>query len=157
MNRWQLGICAGFGLFAYVFCFGLILYLWFDYSRIVLMGDVHVYLSIKYGSLAHITMFALLVLILTPLWEEALWRWLPIRVTQWTTDQTWPLWIVIIIVSAIFGKIHGSYVNIFIQGVAGIAFSWVFLKRGYLAAVTTHVTYNTLLFVNTLAYFFYVG
>lgn len=51
-----------------------------------------------------------------------------------------------ILIGIVFGWLHGSFEHIFIQGVAGIAFGYVYLKNGYsyLSAVAAHSLYNFL-------------
>jgi len=77
----------------------------------------------------------------TPIFEEAIFRELPYKLFK--PDKEKEL-LFIIFVAIIFGWLHGSYMHIFAQGVAGIAFGWVYLRNGYsyLSAVAAHGLYN---------------
>mgnify|MGYP001610078592 CR=1 FL=1 len=87
----------------------------------------------------------LLMVVVAPITEEFFFRWVPIRGIDLITKNKLILWIIIIVSSAGFGILHGSWHNIFIQGVAGIIFSLAFLKGGYLSSVTAHATYNSII------------
>lgn len=51
----------------------------------------------------------------------------------------------ILLSSVVFGQAHGSTVNIMIQGVGGVVFSWLMLKGGYWPAVIAHSMWNFML------------
>jgi len=52
---------------------------------------------------------------------------------------------VILLSSVVFGQAHGHTINIMIQGVGGIVFSWLMLKSGYWSAVVAHSMWNFML------------
>jgi membrane protease YdiL (CAAX protease family) len=72
---------------------------------------------------------------------------LPIGIVSWIwgKENKIFLWPVIIISSVIFGLIHGSWRNIFLQGSVGIVLSMAFLKGGYVSSVVAHFFCNFLL------------
>lgn len=82
--------------------------------------------------------------ILAPLWEEVVFRVLPIQILKKTNtlDSLGPY--VIVACSAIFGVIHGGDENVFIQGVLGLLFSYVYIKNdfSYKSAVLCHMLWN---------------
>ena len=77
-----------------------------------------------------------------PFIEEFLFRFLPIKGMGLVTDNKNILWIVIVLVSILFGSLHGSWHHIFMQGVSGIIFSLAFLKGGFTSSATAHVFTN---------------
>jgi len=86
--------------------------------------------------------------ILAPLWEEAVFRVLPIKVAQVlgkkdTSNSNLLLW-TCIASSIIFGIGHGSVFNILLQGVGGLLFSWLYLKNNnsYWSVVGAHFLWN---------------
>lgn len=80
-----------------------------------------------------------------PLWEELVFRNAPLQLIR--GSQTNPIH-VIVITSALFGWLHGGPVNIMIQGVYGVVFSYVYLRNGYCywSSVILHSLYNASLF-----------
>ena len=86
------------------------------------------------------------LLIASPMVEEVLFRLLPIGIVSriWGKENKIVLWSVIIISSVIFGLIHGSWRNIFLQGSVGIVLSMAFLKGGYLSSFIAHSYCNFL-------------
>jgi len=84
---------------------------------------------------------------IVPWGEELLFRHIPFQLLKKTEifqgDGKW--WFVILI-GLIFGWCHGSYYNIFCQGVVGVALGWIYIKNGYsyLSAVSAHGLYNFL-------------
>jgi len=88
-------------------------------------------------------------LLVAPLVEELIFRHIPISLlkdTQLFKDKSIYF---IAILGIIFGAIHGGFYNILIQGVAGFAFGWVYLKNGmsYWSAVSAHFLYNFMIYV----------
>lgn len=94
--------------------------------------------------------------------EEVLFRFPLFFVALIVFGKKWPLSVnlwSIVILSAIFGYLHGNWINIFIQGVIGVFLSFAFLKGGALAvrpgkglliSTTAHFLYNaavTILFL----------
>lgn len=51
---------------------------------------------------------------------------------------------IVILSSAIFGWLHGAYVNVAIQGVLGAIMAWVYIKNGYhyWSSCILHAMYN---------------
>ena len=64
----------------------------------------------------------LLMVVTAPITEEFFFRWVPIRGIDLITKNKLVLWVIIMVSSVGFGILHGSWHNIFIQGVAGIIF-----------------------------------
>jgi membrane protease YdiL (CAAX protease family) len=88
-------------------------------------------------------------LTIAPITEELIFRHLPISLlkdTQLFKDKSMYF---VAILGAIFGAIHGGYYNILIQGVAGFAFGWVYVKNGmsYWSAVSAHFLYNFMIYI----------
>jgi membrane protease YdiL (CAAX protease family) len=95
-------------------------------------------------------LYILHVCVLAPLIEELIFRETPLRRTlntYWTEQRKVVVTSTIFALSVIFGYLHGSVLNIFLQGVGGLVLSWVYLanNRSYLSAVITHSLYNTTL------------
>ena len=89
--------------------------------------------------------------VLAPLWEEAFYR-VPLRAAialegkdSGNILETQILFPAILFGAISFGLAHGSVLNILIQGVSGLALSWVYLKSGYKWAVLTHAMWNFML------------
>ncbi len=82
--------------------------------------------------------------ILAPLFEELMFRVLPIELLRsFSKNYKSSLFPVILGTNAIFGVLHGNYFNILIQGVVGVALSWVYIKnKSYWSAVSLHALYN---------------
>ena len=95
--------------------------------------------------------------LLAPVIEELLCREWPHRRTiamPWISDKQAVLTSNVFATSVIFGLLHGSVLNVFLQGVGGLALSWVYLRNGksYLSAVFTHALYNaTVIGASTLS------
>lgn len=114
--------------------------------------------------------------IVAPTWEELEFRvlpiglavlllWLAIMLTQILlrlpkpSENTEPtaasaaimppdfLWVTCFASSIIFGLMHGSVMNLPIQGVAGLVFSWLYIKTNYsyLSVVAAHSIWNIML------------
>jgi membrane protease YdiL (CAAX protease family) len=79
--------------------------------------------------------------ILAPTFEEAIFRWAPLTAIRKYQHLNLP---VIVISSFIFGLMHGSFYNVFIQGVIGVIASYVYLKNNYCywSAVSYHALWN---------------
>jgi hypothetical protein len=88
--------------------------------------------------------------------EELIFRFLPFLLIllskyQFSIRQTWSI---MVVVSCIFGYMHGAVVAIFVQGVMGLYFAWIFwrysfrlknfksLMVGLVASTTVHFSYN---------------
>jgi membrane protease YdiL (CAAX protease family) len=88
--------------------------------------------------------------ILTPLWEELLFRHIPLQTLKLISfrseaQRLKALFLTVLLSSVIFGLVHGrGGISILIQGVCGLAFSYVYLKNSYSywSAVILHSLYN---------------
>ena len=83
-------------------------------------------------------------MIFAPLIEEFIFRFIPIRIVQRYSQNKVVLWSVIVVVSALFGKLHGDVSQIAINGSGSIILSIAFLRGGYISAVIAHMTNNTI-------------
>ena len=83
-----------------------------------------------------------LMVVLAPFIEEVLFRFLPIKGIKLITDSKNILWIAVVLVSILFGSLHGSWHHIFIQGASGVIFSLTFLRGGLVSSVTAHAFTN---------------
>lgn len=91
-----------------------------------------------YEPLAYSTFFSCFF---APLWEEAAFRYAPIKIAQNAGNQY--VIPVIIISSCTFGWGHGDCIEgVFLQGGLGFIFSFVYLQSGFLASFTVHAIYN---------------
>jgi membrane protease YdiL (CAAX protease family) len=96
----------------------------------------------KDGSIEFYGIF-FLACIFAPLWEEAVFRYFPIR---WAFSMGNMLTPMIVMSSMIFGIMHGSILNILFQGVGGLIISWVYLKNGsYWWSVLSHSLWNIMI------------
>jgi len=92
-------------------------------------------------------------LTIAPLGEELIFRLIPISLFSVLLKNTELFketkWYIVAIIAAIFGYIHGGFYNIYIQGVAGFFFGWVYIKNGmsYWSAVATHFLYNFMIYI----------
>lgn len=77
-----------------------------------------------------------------PLWEEWVYRVLPIKIAQNLGRDT--IIPIIIASSIIFGLGHGALYNIYIQGVLGLLSSYLYIKNNnsYWSSVCLHFLYN---------------
>lgn len=91
----------------------------------------------------------IVIVVFAPMTEEALFRLLPISAVFLICGKKnkFILWPVIILSSIVFGRIHGSWHNVFIQGLGGIVLSVAFLKGGYVSSVIAHAVFNFVILV----------
>lgn len=100
-------------------------------------------------SLDTILLWLILAVVFAPITEEAVFRLLPIGAVFLICGKKNKLilWPVIIMSSIIFGWTHGSWHNIFMQGLVGIIFSIAFLKGGYVSSVVAHAVFNFVIMI----------
>lgn len=86
-------------------------------------------------------------LVFAPLVEEAIFRMLPLTFMEgWSGNKIRV--VVICVCGILFGILHGSPINIFIQGFVGMTLGFLYLKNGpnqifsYLSCVCVHAAYN---------------
>ncbi|MBU4348351.1 CPBP family intramembrane metalloprotease [Patescibacteria group bacterium] len=124
--------------------------------RSLLTAQMDVYAKISPGMMTNAYKAFFFTCIFAPLWEEAVFRFGPFgvaRALEFTATQktsgylprTICLFPVLIGSSIVFGLLHGSVINIMIQGVFGMFFAWVMIKSGYWSAVLTHSLWNFML------------
>ncbi|OGZ58225.1 MAG: hypothetical protein A3F94_02540 [Candidatus Spechtbacteria bacterium RIFCSPLOWO2_12_FULL_38_22] len=78
-----------------------------------------------------------------PIIEEFLFRTLPIKLFASHTKIVQN--IVIFLTSfVLFGWLHGGPQFMLIQGVTGLLYAYVYLKRGYFTSVIAHATHNAI-------------
>lgn len=81
--------------------------------------------------------------IAAPLWEEAAYRYFPMKIAQkFGEDMIVPI---LIASSLIFGWGHGmGFISIMMQGVCGFIMGCVYIKNGmsYLSSVALHALWN---------------
>lgn len=81
--------------------------------------------------------------ILAPLWEEAIFRYFPREMARLKDRE---LLVPFFFVSCIiFGLLHGTPVNILVQGVAGAVFFLLYLRTNLFWAMLLHGSWNFLL------------
>ncbi len=92
-------------------------------------------------------------LTIAPLGEELVFRLIPLSLFSILLKKTELFeevkWYIVAIIACVFGYIHGGFYNIYIQGVAGFFFGWVYIKNGmsYWSAVIAHFLYNFMIYV----------
>lgn len=79
-----------------------------------------------------------------PLIEELVFRFLPLRIFKELSIYENIKWYIVIMSACIFGWMHGTSVNILVQGILGFAAGWVYIKNNnsYWSAVILHALYN---------------
>lgn len=84
-------------------------------------------------------------LVQAPLIEELIFRYAPLQFVK-GTPHVLPM---MIISSAIFGWLHGGFINVMMQGVTGFCFAVVYVKNGYhyWSAVLLHAAWNGFTYV----------
>jgi len=119
------------------------------------MKQLQVSITVSAMSLAVSILFAVII---APLWEETVFRLLPLRFGLRYRDKEqelhpgitekigkFPVWLLILVVCfIIFGLAHGGPLNLFIQGVGGLFLAYVYLRNGrsFWSAVALHALYN---------------
>lgn len=78
-----------------------------------------------------------------PIWEELTYRWVPVQIAKREFPKL--LLPLIVLSSALFGWGHGEcQEGVFIQGVLGLIFTWVYLKTdNILYCILLHCIYNS--------------
>lgn len=83
-----------------------------------------------------------------PLWEEAVFRYAPIKIASGVNPSL--VWPVIIISAAIFGWGHNEYgaLGVLREGGAAVIFSFLFIKNNnsYWSTVLLHSAWNCMVF-----------
>lgn len=119
-GKWLLVYIFGFGIVSIPYCLGCLLFL--DYLNI---GPVKRTVNLTWF-VSIITPFLIFPMAFL---EECLFR-LPLSMA---INNSWPdkkLFYLILIVSLVFGALHGNAINVAIQGIDGILLSIIFLKCG---------------------------
>ena len=119
----------------------------------LIQAHLEIYNQLPATILASPKMMFFLACVLAPLWEEAAFRFSPLKLAKsWEFASTGEeygslltsrcLWPMMVFTSIIFGLQHGGAINILFQGAGGILLAWVYVKSGYWASVTTHALWN---------------
>jgi membrane protease YdiL (CAAX protease family) len=84
--------------------------------------------------------------VMVPFLEELIFRHLPIYILKKTEIFNRNKWYFIALIGIIFGWMHGSIINVWCQGLVGIALGWVYIKNNYsyISSVCAHSLYNLL-------------
>lgn len=81
--------------------------------------------------------------VIAPLVEELMFRVAPVMILEKLKLVKKVGLEIMFLVSLIFGFMHGGNINIFIQGIGGIGFSYLYLKqRSYWSVVFVHFLWN---------------
>jgi membrane protease YdiL (CAAX protease family) len=82
--------------------------------------------------------------IIAPVWEELAFRFAPLQLAKGFDEKKFAP-AMIVLSSCVFGIIHGGVANIFVQGVAGVCLSCVYIKSNYSlwTNITLHALWNT--------------
>lgn len=86
-----------------------------------------------------------LACIFAPMWEEIMYRHVPLQIAKNYFRKN--IIHVAIGSSIIFGINHGSVLNILIQGVFGLMFSWVYIRNGLKWSILSHALWNFYCFI----------
>lgn len=139
---------------------------WFLFFNKTLEIDVFSYINQalvlgSVGAIAAWLSWALTVFV-APLVEELIFRDWPLTRVQATVVRDPSrealnaryLLSTVFVSSLIFGILHGSIFNIFLQGFGGLVISWVYLanRNSYWSAVTVHALYNASLIMISMAF-----
>lgn len=89
-----------------------------------------------------------LMVIVAPIWEETLFRHIPITLGKLYFPRAFGE--IIIGSSIIFGWIHGDVTNIIVQGFIGLTLCFVYIKLGLRYAILSHAIWNFTCFLNLL-------
>lgn len=98
------------------------------------------------------TFMFFLACVLAPIWETVCFVWGPIKFAQLLSSIAVKMGVPAVGIVAVFavsfaiffGILHGSALNICIQGVAGLLFCWLYLKNNnsYWSVVIAHAIWN---------------
>lgn len=93
--------------------------------------------------------------VVAPIVEESLFRYAPmqcIRTHPRFEDIKLP---VVIGLSIIFGWMHGTEINVFIQGEVSLCLYWVYLKNGFslTSSIIVHSLYNFFIHAHLISFF----
>lgn len=81
--------------------------------------------------------------IFAPLWEELLFRYVPIQIVNASNNASKLMLPVVIGSSILFGLAHGGPLNILTQGVGGLFLSYLYIKyESYWLNVLSHALWN---------------
>ncbi len=98
----------------------------------------------------------LVLLVLTPITEELIFRFVPIKTCQFFVPETPQiLWPILLSSSVLFGASHGGWPHVFIQGLSGIIYASLMLGTGFWASCIAHATCNTLVTSLFLAIYYF--
>lgn len=112
-------------------------------------ANVTLNLSAQWVDKESLLLIFFLACVLAPLWEESIFRYMAIRVSQSWDAISWgksALLPMCFASSIIFGILHGSVLNILFQGFTGLSLCWLYLKNNnsYWSVVIAHALWNFL-------------
>lgn len=121
-----------------------------DYAHALLSGFF--YIGYSYTPISLLSLLS--ICIVSPLWEEAAYRYGPLSIAK----QLGPAYIqpIAVMVSLFFGWGHNLGISgIIYQGVFGLFLSYLYIERGYKQCVLLHSMWNLscLLFFDNLYYY----
>jgi len=101
----------------------------------------------NYSNAKHIITFTGITsaCIIAPLWEECLWRYCTFEITRKMFLNFKEFQIPFIVLTGIlFGYWHEGVSTVFVQGISGILFGFLYVKNGfsYWSTVAAHSLYN---------------
>lgn len=112
---------------------------------------VHPPVRVTPESVKGIPLFMLFLdcVVIAPLWEEAVFRLVPLLLVQRITKNKIALIVVVLASSILFGWVHGSIYNIPLQGLIGLLLCWLFLRNNnsYLSCFAMHGIRNSISFI----------
>lgn len=100
--------------------------------------------------------YLVLSIVLPALYEELIYRYVPLVIALRRWEKRWPTFAVLVVSSAYFGWIHWGLPAITLQGVFGVIWSFTFIKCGgahdrygkaLWASTASHALYNIVAFL----------
>lgn len=101
-----------------------------SFSIILVLLALHIHLPDQLKNLDHANFFVILVTVLPgTFFEELLFR-LPMALAVHRWGRSYKVLVSAVVLSVVFGFVHGTVFNILIQGLVGFAYCILFLKAG---------------------------
>jgi membrane protease YdiL (CAAX protease family) len=138
----KLSIIATWFAIAFIWILLIVILLNYVYSREI---TVH---NLLLGVSASMMKKFIGAAIMAPLIEELIFRRGVVSLTKHLDSKIWMLPI-LIVSSTVFGWVHGSFINVYIQGAIGFCIAVVYVKNNYCywSAVTLHAMWNAVLLI----------
>ncbi len=129
--RWLKKEACGKWIVFYILC-GVAIKITYDFGMFSLLNFSHIATSNMSSGVAPIdkTPMFFLSMLISAIFEEAVFRLLPLYLAVTCGLSTKKVIFVAVISSVLFGYLHGNAFNLIFQGIGGLLFSLIFLKCG---------------------------